>query len=112
MKAILIIALALGLIPAPVDFRPAEGESSVARVVVRRPSRELKKATMGLPDFSREEAYRLRIGPRKVVIEAYTAQGVFRARKSLEQLQALGKVPCGVIIDYPRFRHRGLMIDE
>ena len=112
MKAILIIALALGLIPAPVDFRPTEGESSVARVVVRRPSRELKKATVGLPDFSRDEAYRLRIGPRKVVIEAYTAQGVFRARKSLEQLQALGKVPCGVIIDYPRFRHRGLMIDE
>ena len=112
MKAILIIALALGLIPAPVDFRPAEGESSVARVVVRRPSRELKKATMGLPDFSRDEAYRLRIGRRKVVIEAYTAEGVFRARKSLEQLQKLGKVPCGVIIDYPRFRHRGLMIDE
>ena len=108
----LLLPLMLGLIPAPVDFRPARGTSGVDRVVVRKPSRALKKATAELPEFSRKEAYRLRIGPRKAVIEAYTPEGVFRARKSLEQLQALGKVPCGVILDYPRFRHRGLMIDE
>lgn len=112
MKTILIIALALGLIPAPVEYKPADGESSVSKVVVHRPSIGLRKATLNLPDFSRKEAYRLRIGRRKVVIEAFTAEGVFRARKSLEQLQKLGKVPCGVITDYPRFQHRGLMIDE
>ena len=108
----LLLPLMLGLIPAPVDFQPAKGTSSVDRVVVRKPSRALKKATASLPEFSRKEAYRLRIGRRKAVIEAYTPEGVFRARKSLEQLQALGNVPCGVITDYPRFRHRGLMIDE
>ena len=108
----ILLPLMLGLIPAPVDYKPAKGTSSVDRVVVRKPSRVLKKATAELPDFSRNEAYRLRIGRRRVVIEAYTPEGVFRARKSLEQLQALGNVPCGVILDYPRFQHRGLMIDE
>ncbi len=108
----LLMPLMLGLIPTPVDFQPAKGNSTVNRVVVRKPSRALRKATADLPDFSRKEAYRLRIRPRRAVIEAYTPEGVFRARKSLEQLQALGEVPCGVITDYPRFRHRGLMIDE
>ena len=108
----LLLPLILGLIPTPVDFQPAKGTSTVDRVVVRKPSRALKKATASVPEFSRKEAYRLRIGRRKAVIEAYTPEGVFRARKSLEQLQALGEVPCGVITDYPRFRHRGLMIDE
>ena len=112
MKALLVIALTLGLIPAPVEYRPAEGTSSVQKIVVRKHSLRFKWAVKGLEDFSRKEAYRITLKPRKAVIEAASAEGVFRARKTIEQLQALGPVPRGVIFDYPRFRHRGLMIDE
>ena len=113
MKSLLLgFILALNLIPAPVEFKPSEGTSTVDKVVVRKHSFGFRKAVRDLPEFSRKEAYRLTIGPRKVVVEARTDEGVFRARKTIEQLQALGEVPCGVIFDYPRFRHRGLMIDE
>lgn len=113
MKSLLLgFILALNLIPAPVEFKPAEGTSTVDKVVVRKHSLGFRKAVMDLPEFARKEAYRLTIDPRKAVIEARTDEGVFRARKTIEQLQALGEVPCGVIFDYPRFRHRGLMIDE
>ena len=113
MKSLLLgFILALNLIPAPVEFKPAEGTSTVDKVVVRKHSLGFRKTVKDLPEFARKEAYRLSIGPRKVVIEARTDEGVFRARKTIEQLQALGEVPCGVIFDYPRFRHRGLMIDE
>ena len=113
MKSLLLgFILALNLIPAPVEFKPSEGTSTVDKVVVRKHSFGFWKAVRDLPEFARKEAYRLTIGPRKVVVEARTDEGVFRARKTIEQLQALGEVPCGVIFDYPRFRHRGLMIDE
>ena len=113
MKSLLLgFILALNLIPAPVEFKPSEGTSTVDKVIVRKHSFGFRKAVRDLPEFARKEAYRLTIGPRKVVVEARTDEGVFRARKTIEQLQALGEVPCGVIFDYPRFRHRGLMIDE
>ena len=112
MKLFLLITLALNLVPAPVSFTEAGGAASVERVVVRKNRRAFRAATASLPEFARKEAYRLTLRPHKAVIEALTDEGVFRARKSLEQLQALGAVPCGVIFDYPRLRHRGLMIDE
>ena len=113
MKSLILgLVLALNLIPAPVEFKPADGISTADKVVVRKHSFSFRRTVKDLPEFARKEAYRLSIGPRKVVIEARTDEGVFRARKTLEQLQALGEVPCGVIFDYPRFRHRGLMIDE
>ena len=90
----------------------AGGVNHYARISVRRGGRSFLKALEGLPDFSRKEAYRLTIRPRSIRIEALTEEGVFRARKSLEQMQALGPLPCCTILDYPRFRHRGLMIDE
>ena len=112
MRLFLLIILALNLVPAPVEFTGAGGTASVEKVVVRKNRSSFRKATAALPDFARKEAYRLTLRPHGAVIEALTDEGVFRARKSLEQLQALGPVPCGVIFDYPRLRHRGLMIDE
>ena len=112
MKLLLILALALNLVPAPVEFTGAEGTASLERIVVRKNGRSLRRATAELPDFARKEAYRITLKKHKAIIEALTDEGIFRARKTLEQLQELGPVPCGVLFDYPRLRHRGLMIDE
>lgn len=102
-----------GLIPAPVEFRAGKGVCPPkAPVREQLGGKTLEKAVEGIPDFARKEAYRLELKRNEVVLEAFTEEGLFRGRKSLEQLRALGDVPCGTILDYPRFRHRGLMIDE
>ena len=108
----LLLVISSLLIPEPVSFTPEEGVCRVEKVVVRQNRRAFRKTVSQLEDWQQEEAYRLTLSRNKVKIEAITEEGVFRARKSLEQLQALGEVPRGVIFDYPRFRHRGLMIDE
>lgn len=112
MIRIFFILLSALLIPSPVSFIPSEGISKANSVVIRQDRRPFRKAVAELEPWQQEEAYRLTIGSNRIKIEAITEEGVFRANKTLEQLRALGEVPCGVIFDYPRFRHRGLMIDE
>ncbi|MBP5482798.1 MAG: beta-N-acetylhexosaminidase [Bacteroidales bacterium] len=112
MKLFVTLALALGLIPAPVEYIPAQGVCVREKVVVKQDSKEFRKVTASLEPFQQKEAYRITVSPRKIKIEALTDEGFFRAGKSLEQLKAVGPIPCGVIFDYPRLRHRGLMIDE
>ena len=110
--SIISLIISILLIPQPVSWTPAEGVCQTESLVVRQNRRAFRKAVAGLEPWQQNEAYRLTLGRKTVKIEALTAEGVFRARKSLEQLQALGEVPCGVVFDYPRLRHRGLMIDE
>ena len=110
--SVILLILSILLIPQPVSFTPAEGVCRTEKVVVRQNRRAFRKAVAELEPWQQNEAYRLTLGRNKVTIEALTDEGVFRARKSLEQLQALGEVPRGVVFDYPRLRHRGLMIDE
>ena len=98
-----ILAAALNLVPAPVEFTPGE------RVCRKEP---FKKAVANLEPWQQKEAYRLTVTKRGTKIEALTPEGRFRAQKTLEQLKLQGEVPHGVIFDYPRLRHRGLMIDE
>ncbi|MBO4635117.1 MAG: beta-N-acetylhexosaminidase [Bacteroidales bacterium] len=95
-----ILAAALQLIPAPVEYSPGGSKTC------------FKKAVAALESWQKEEAYRLTIKGDKVKVEALTDQGRFRAQTTLDQLRAMGELPQGVIFDYPRFRHRGLMIDE
>ena len=100
MKFLLILSVAIGLIPAPVEYSPKTCHGS------------LKKAVAELEPWQQKEAYRLTIKGKKVKVEALTDEGRFRAASTLEQLRALGELPQGTIFDYPRLRHRGLMIDE
>ena len=108
----LFLILSILLTPKPVSYTPADGVCRTEKVVVRKDRRSFRKAAAQLEPWQQKEAYRLTLDRNKVKNEALTEEGVFLARKSLEQLQALGEVPCGVIFDYPRLRHRGLMIDE
>jgi len=69
------------------------------------------------PDF-----YALKITPQNILIEATSNSGVFYAVQTLLQLflppvyQAqktiqTWQVPCGLIVDYPKFAWRGLLLD-
>ena len=114
-------ALAAGpevLIPVPVKselkdgtYTPkADGSDIRVHLADRAFTKELK--ALNLQDFAREEAYRLEVGKKGIDIYALTDEGVFRARTTLAQMTAKGEPlqQCS-ILDYPRFRHRGLMLD-
>ena len=99
MRIILVLTLALlQLIPAPVSYSP-EGRS-------------FRKMTEGLLEYARNEAYLIKVGKKKTKIKALSPEGRFRAEQTLRKLELLGELrPC-TIFDYPRYEHRGLMIDE
>ena len=109
MKTLLALIVALGILPAPVSFERADGTSTAKDVEVVVGKRSFSRWSASLPTFAQKEAYRLTITPKRVRIEANTPEGVFRAETTLGQLGY--PYPCGVIIDYPRFPWRGIMLD-
>ncbi len=60
-----------------------------------------------------DEGYSMKISPTAIVIEAGTEKGLYWGTRSLLQILKLqqGKVPCGEIVDFPRFKIRGFMFD-
>lgn len=102
------------LTPAPVEYSLTGGISKCGldQAIVLK-SQGFLKEIESLPQWKQNEAYRITVERFSVLIEAASDEGVFRARQTLRQLELLGgDVPCCKIMDYPRFRHRGLMIDE
>lgn len=58
------------------------------------------------------EAYHLEIAPERVLVRGADAHGVFNGLQSLAQLLAQdGTLPCGKVLDAPRFAYRGMMLD-
>lgn len=58
------------------------------------------------------EAYRLDIGPDTILVRGAGAPGVFNGIQTLAQLlDADGGLPCGRVLDAPRFGYRGMMLD-
>jgi hexosaminidase len=58
------------------------------------------------------EAYRLDIGPDTILVRGAGAHGVFNGIQTLAQLlDADGALPCGRVLDAPRFGYRGMMLD-
>nr|WP_229416386.1 family 20 glycosylhydrolase [Massilia sp. PDC64] len=58
------------------------------------------------------EAYRLDIGPDTILIRGAGAHGVFNGIQTLAQLlEHDGSLPCGRVLDAPRFGYRGMMLD-
>lgn len=64
--------------------------------------------------FNKEEAYRLRITPSGIFIDAPDLVGMYRGLQTLEQLlmsaKRKGELEACDIIDWPSFRMRGLML--
>jgi len=58
------------------------------------------------------EGYELSIEPKSIIIRASTSAGLFYGAQTLLQLlEPPGQAPCVRIVDRPRFRWRGLMLD-
>ncbi|RNF31732.1 hypothetical protein NM04_05610 [Massilia aurea] len=58
------------------------------------------------------EAYLLEIAPDLVLVRGAGAHGMFNGLQSLAQLLAPdGTLPCGKVVDTPRFAYRGMMLD-
>lgn len=106
------------IIPKPVGYEVFEGEyilkgdGSDIRVhsADRNFLRELK--ALSLKDFAYNEAYRLIVGKRGVDIYCTGDVGEYRARQSLSYMASFSDTLsfCS-IVDYPRFAHRGIMLD-
>ena len=113
MILFLLLSAMLNIIPAPVDYSVGQGYCANEKVSVQRGGSAFKAKTVNLEDFQKKEAYRITITSGGVKIETLTKEGEFRARTTLEQLKECSEaLPCCIIFDYPRFRHRGLMLDE
>ena len=105
------------IIPEPVEYTVSNGfynlrgDGSDIKVYLGRP--EFAAKVKELPAFAQEEAYELEVGKRGVKIYAMTEEGAFRARQCLEMMRLIDRdIQYCEIFDYPRFQHRGIMLDE
>ncbi len=106
------------IVPVPVKYETlgeeyspkADGSDVRVHFGYKRFRKEVDALT--LADFAREEAYKLVVSGKGIDIYALTATGVFRARTSLKMmLDSDSTLTTCSVLDYPRFRHRGLMLD-
>ena len=82
---------------------------------LRRGARGASRIRLSLvpaSSIANPEGYRLHAAGKEVLIEASDARGLFYGAQTLRQLMTNGSVPNVDINDAPRFRWRGLLIDE
>jgi hexosaminidase len=101
-----------GLLPKPVRVARAEGTYTGT-----------EPPTVELSGDLPPEGYRLTITPRGISVAAADPAGIFYAEQTLRQLRgpaafrAAGLadvppgIPCGEVVDYPRFGWRGVLLD-
>ena len=108
------------IIPLPVEYS-AQPVGITTEVLKQLPERvrisesALRQHLNGkqLTDWQLKSAYWLEVGKRGVKIIAADPEGVFYARQSLKMMASCDTaVAYCTILDYPRFRHRGILLDE
>lgn len=110
----------VNLIPVPVELTVRSGSVCSNKLLdlpekVNISEKALLRRLEGwkLTDWQLKSAYWMEIGKRGVKIEAADQEGVFYARQSLKMMAATDSVvTCCTILDWPRFRYRGVMLDE
>ena len=108
------------LIPAPVEMTVTPGSISsegLASLPVKEKISEkaLLRHLEGqeLTDWQIKSAYWMEITPKCVKIVAADEQGAYYARQSVKMMATINDtVACCTVLDWPRFQHRGFMLDE
>ena len=108
------------LIPAPAEYSVRSGSISSKELAgLREKVRISPKALLRLlkdrklEDWQLKSAYQLELGKKGVKIVAADEEGVFYARQTLKMMASMdSSVTCCTILDWPRFRYRGVMLDE
>ena len=105
------------IIPQPVQYSVEEGQYTLkgdgSDTKVYIGTATFAEKIKDLPDFAKEEAYELVVGKKGVKIYAMTEEGAFRATQTLEMMRLLDpQIQYCTVYDYPRFQHRGIMLDE
>ena len=112
--------LPTNLIPMPVEYSVRSGcvapdEMAGLHERVRISEKALRRRLKGrnLADWQLRSAYWLELGRRRVRIVAADEEGVFYARQTLRMMVSVDSLlTCCTILDWPRFRYRGVMLDE
>ena len=108
------------LIPAPVAYSVRPGSISSKDMAslhekVRISEKALLRRLGGrkLTDWQLKSAYWIELGKKGAKIVAADEEGVFYARQTLKMMACLdSSLTCCTILDWPRFRYRGVMLDE
>ncbi len=103
------------LIPAPAEYKVCKGFAKLSKCKVVKSEKALLHRLEGreLADWQLKSAYWLELGKKGVRIVAADEEGVFYARQTLKMMESLDStVSCCTILDWPRFRYRGVMLDE
>jgi hexosaminidase len=85
-------------------------------------TRGIQLMLTGAPELVGEQGYQLEVTPMAIVIRAHQPAGLFHGVQTLRQLLPVAAesstvqpgpwpVPGGTIVDFPRFGHRGAMLD-
>ena len=116
------------LIPAPQEFKAAEGFCSISEQMpcpwydwvdfdLKGACLKKVKCVESRDAKLPPEGYRLKVAPEGVEIAAADDEGSFYARETLKQLTTVVssdrvEIACCEIRDWPQYRWRGLMLDE
>ena len=97
-----------------VDAARLEAAVGAAGLKYERVKRQPKSGFIFINIFDsmeQEEGYAIWTAPEGVCITAKTAAGAYYALQSIRQLVESGEWQTGLIVDYPRFEYRGVLID-
>lgn len=111
----------LGIIPTPQQVEYQQ-DSFYWQSDLRKNEKRIKTEIVNdIPaKENKEQAYILKVTPKKIILQAMTEQGLFYARQSLNQIVKYQEIttqktefgiPCMTITDWPALEYRGWMDD-
>ena len=105
------------IIPAPVQYEVLQGTTTLPEAKdmdIHIGSKRFLSRVKGfdLEDWQVKEAYYMELTPNGLRIEAADHEGFFHAIQSAYMMRFVSpEIQCCKILDWPRFRHRGMMLD-